>query len=210
MEAPATVANAQSVGIATPPDLHESFMIGRTPDDFIDDVPGAGWPVVDDPEWFPANIWPEEVPELLAVLVEYSEHMERLGLVLMDIIARARARALGSITILDRQSARSGLQIQSLDGSWGPAPFVPGALTINTGDLLSRWTGDRWRSTKHQVPAPSADAPNEELLSLVFFYDVDPTALIETLPAPVAGPQHYKPVLAGDYLLSKINAIQTA
>lgn len=245
-KAPASVANARSEGLDTPPDLHESFMIGRSAADLEALLDRAGA----DPAWFPDNIWPSEVPELVEVLVEYREHMERLGLILMDIMARSLGlddgyfrrfldpavgslainwypcyqsigaprvgqfrigphSDFGSITILDRQTAKSGLQVQALDGSWESAPFVPGALTINTGDLLARWTGDRWRSTKHRVPPTTADAPAEELLSLVFFYDVDPTARIETLPEPIAGPRRYEPVLAGDYLRAKIDAIQT-
>ncbi|MCU1393306.1 MAG: oxidoreductase [Ilumatobacteraceae bacterium] len=241
--APDSVANAKVLGMDTPPDLHESFMVGRCDGDGVG--PEA------DPMWFPPNVWPDEVPELREAMVEYREAMESLALVLMDVLAEALGMApgwfrqyldppvgslalnwypsyervgaarvgqfrigphtdWGSITILDRQSAKSGLQIQARDGTWEPAPFVPGALTINTADLLSRWTGDRWRSTMHRVPAPSADAPVEELLSLVFFYDVDPTALIETLPAPIAGPRQYEPVIAGDHLLGKIAAIHTS
>ena len=238
---PATVANAQSNGIATPPDLHETFMIGRANGDGVE---GA------DPEWFPDNVWPDEFPELRPLMIEYREHMERLGPVLMDMMARTLrlddgyfrrfldpavgSLALnwypsfeslggtlagqfrigphsdfGSVTILDRQSAVSGLQIQAIDGSWVSAPFVPGALTINIGDLLERWTGNRWRSTKHQVPAPTSAAPEESLLSIVFFYDVDPSSTIETLEGPFSGPTTYEPVNAGDYLLGKIAAIQT-
>ena len=65
----------------------------------------------------------------------------------------------GVVTLLDRQPGYGGLQIQLLDGTWVDAPYVEGTLTINIGDLLARWTGDRWRSTVHRVLPPSDQAP---------------------------------------------------
>ena len=72
----------------------------------------------------------------------------------------------GPLTLLDRQPGLGGLQVL-LDGAWHGAPFVPGSYTINIGDVMARWTGDRWRSTVHRVLPPPADAPEEDLLSLV-------------------------------------------
>ncbi|MGH3669097.1 MAG: 2OG-Fe(II) oxygenase family protein [Pseudonocardiaceae bacterium] len=53
----------------------------------------------------------------------------------------------GTLTFLDRQQGLGGLQIQTTDGNWVDAPYMAEALTVNTGDLMARWTGDRWRST---------------------------------------------------------------
>jgi isopenicillin N synthase-like dioxygenase len=79
----------------------------------------------------------------------------------------------GMITMLDRQVGQGGLQIQRPDGSWVDAPFVADSLTVNIGDLLARWTGDRWRSTRHRVLPPPERAPGEELISLVLFLEAD-------------------------------------
>lgn len=105
----------------------------------------------------------------------------------------------GVLTILDRQAGYGGLEVQHPDGSWLPAPYVPGAFTVNIGDLMARWTGDRWRSTRHRVLPPRADAPGEELISLIMFLEADADAVIRTLPAPVGSVTH-PDVVAGAYL----------
>jgi isopenicillin N synthase-like dioxygenase len=112
----------------------------------------------------------------------------------------------GTVTVLDREPGLGGLQVFTAAGRWVDAPFDPDAFTINIGDLMARWTGDRWRSTRHRVLAPPADAPEEELLSLVYFYEADHDAMIESLPAPI-GTTSYPPVLWGDYLQAKLAAI---
>jgi isopenicillin N synthase-like dioxygenase len=112
----------------------------------------------------------------------------------------------GTVTILDRQSGLGGLQVWTTDGEWVDAPYDPAAFTINIGDLLARWTGDRWRSTRHRVLPPDPRAPEEELLSLVFFYEVNPDARVASLGPPI-GKVDYPPVRAADYLAEKLSAI---
>lgn len=112
----------------------------------------------------------------------------------------------GTVTVLDRESGLGGLQVYTLDGEWVDAPFDPAAFTVNIGDLMARWTGDRWRSTRHRVLPPPVDAPEEELLSLVFFYEADHDAVVESFPPPI-GTRSYPPVVWGDYLRAKLAAI---
>ncbi|MFD9910685.1 isopenicillin N synthase family dioxygenase [Streptomyces sp. NPDC059063] len=80
----------------------------------------------------------------------------------------------GTVTVLDRQAGRGGLQVFTDADGWQDAPWDPAAFTINIGDLMARWTGGRWRSGRHRVLPPPADAPTEELMSLVYFYECDP------------------------------------
>ena len=112
----------------------------------------------------------------------------------------------GTVTVLDREPGRGGLQVCSADGTWSDAPYDPAALTINIGDLLARWTGDRWRSTRHRVLPPQPEAPGEDLLSLIFFYETNHDAVIESLPAPI-GHRQFPPVIAHEYLKDKLDAI---
>lgn len=79
-----------------------------------------------------------------------------------------------------------GLEVKDpYTGIWSPVPSKPGHLTINIGDLMQRWTNDRWRATTHRVraPATSSDAASRGRLSVVFFTGPNPTTLVECLPS---------------------------
>src|SRR3954470_21846010 len=106
----------------------------------------------------------------------------------------------GTVTILDREPGKGGLQVWSEAGGWADAPFHPDAFTINTGDLLARWSGDRWKSNRHRVLPPQASAPHEDLVSLVYFYEADHDAVVDALRPPIGRPNEYEPVLAREFL----------
>jgi isopenicillin N synthase-like dioxygenase len=112
----------------------------------------------------------------------------------------------GTVTVLDREAGIGGLQVYTAGGEWEDAPFDESAFTINIGDLMARWTGDRWRSTRHRVLPPHASAPEEDLVSLIFFYETDHDARIDSL-APPLGRTSYPPVVASEYLREKLDAI---
>ncbi len=111
-----------------------------------------------------------------------------------------------AVTVLDREPGLGGLQVCTQEGQWVDAPYDPVALTVNIGDMLARWTGDRWHSGRHRVLPPPSEAPDEELMSLVYFSGLDHDARVETLPAPIARTT-YPPVLFGDYLRAKFATI---
>jgi isopenicillin N synthase-like dioxygenase len=105
----------------------------------------------------------------------------------------------GILTILDRQPGYGGLQIRALDGTWVDAPYVSDAFTVNVADLLSRWTGERWRSTRHRVLPPQDQTPDEDLISLIVFLEAD----VDTVIRPVAGDREFEPVVAGEWLRAR-------
>ncbi|WP_461666422.1 isopenicillin N synthase family dioxygenase [Gordonia sputi] len=108
-------------------------------------------------------------------------------------------------TLLDRQVGYGGFQVES-NGEWFDAPFVEGALVINIGDLMARWTGDRWRSTRHRVLPPQDQAPKEELISLIQFCDANVDAVVEPMPAPVGVNTDLPAIEAGEYLRRRAQA----
>jgi isopenicillin N synthase-like dioxygenase len=113
----------------------------------------------------------------------------------------------GTVTILDREPGKGGLQVWTERDGWADAPFVPDAFTINTGDLLARWSGDRWKSNRHRVLPPQAEAPDEDLVSLVYFYETNRDTVVEALRPPIGKPNDYPPVVAADFLRERLDAI---
>jgi isopenicillin N synthase-like dioxygenase len=115
----------------------------------------------------------------------------------------------GTVTILDREPGRGGLQVWTAEDGWQDAPYRPGAFTINTGDLLARWSGDRWKSNRHRVLPPQAEAPEEDLVSLVYFYEADHDAVIESLRPPIGKPNDHAPVVSAQFIKERLDAITT-
>lgn len=113
------------------------------------------------------------------------------------------------LTLLRQDDAPGGLQARTKAGEWIDVRPVAGAYVINVGDLMARWTNDRWRSTLHRVVNPPRDirGPTRRL-SLVLFTGPNNDAVIEALPSCVDAdhPAKYPPVNAGDYLQAKLDA----
>jgi isopenicillin N synthase-like dioxygenase len=99
-----------------------------------------------------------------------------------------------------------GLQILDSESGWRDVVPDPGALLINLGDLLARWTGDRWRSTMHRVLAPIDDAGRPyRRRSAAFFHDGNADAEISTLPTSPAVPAaSYEPITVAEHLAAKL------
>ncbi|MFI1164431.1 isopenicillin N synthase family dioxygenase [Streptomyces sp. NPDC020801] len=111
---------------------------------------------------------------------------------------------LGTVTLLSRQRGVGGLQAWNEEDDWFSPPYSPDSLIVNLGDLMELWTDGRWRALKHRVLPPSPAAPDEELLSLVFFFETDPDTLIEPLAAPVGGGRGLTPAYARRTVLEKL------
>ncbi|MBO0883384.1 MAG: isopenicillin N synthase family oxygenase, partial [Mycobacterium sp.] len=90
---------------------------------------------------------------------------------------------------------------------WEDAPWEPGALTVNIGDLLEYWSGRRWRSGRHRVLPPQPHAAEEDLVSLVYFYEANHDALVTPLQPPVGRVSGLKPVTSSEFIKERLNAI---
>jgi isopenicillin N synthase-like dioxygenase len=113
----------------------------------------------------------------------------------------------GTVTVLDREPGAGGLQVDLEGQGWVDAPHVPGALTVNAGDLLAHWSGERWRSGRHRVLPPQRGAPTEELTSLVFFYELDHDARVTPLAPPVGRRSDLPAVVSAPFLRERLDAI---
>lgn len=110
----------------------------------------------------------------------------------------------GFLTILAQDDV-GGLQVQSTDGAWIPAPPMKGAYVVNIGDILARWTNDEFRSTPHRVINRS---PDRNRYSIPFMLDPNLAAPIKVLrkfDSPAAR-EKYPEVRFGDYFAGRLGA----
>ncbi len=197
------------------PDLHEAFHAGpthRTGDAEFDDL------------YYPRNRWPADIPGLETVMTAYTGHMVRVAFQVLAMLA----------TVLDIPEGFFTMQAQratwTQNVNWYPSLGAVGAVRqgqmrvgphsdFGTLSLLDRqpgvgglevwserhvWTDGRWRALRHRVLPPSSLAPEEELVSLVFFFEADPDAVVTPLPPPVGGGCGNEAVVAGESILRKV------
>jgi non-haem dioxygenase in morphine synthesis N-terminal len=54
---------------------------------------------------------------------------------------------------------------------------------------------------------PQAEAPDEDLVSLIYFYEADHDAVIESLKPPIGRPNDYGPVVSAQFIKERLDAI---
>jgi isopenicillin N synthase-like dioxygenase len=112
----------------------------------------------------------------------------------------------GTVTILRPGDSVGGLQIADADGNWHDVPVVSRSFVINQGDMMARWTNDRWISTLHRVVNPPEEARGgNRRLSIVFFHTPNYDTLVECLPTCRGTDDNakYQPVSVADYYALK-------
>ena len=94
-----------------------------------------------------------------------------------------------------------GLQLLTASDQWVDVTVPEGALIVNLGDLLQRWTNDRYRSTRHRVISPVGG----ERYSVPMFVNPRYDTEVRCLPSAVSAerPARYEPVVSGHYLRSR-------
>ena len=113
----------------------------------------------------------------------------------------------GAMTILAMTEATGGLEVRMPDGSWRGFQAGREELVVNLGDMMARWTNDKWLSTLHRVanPADLEDAMSRRQ-SIGYFMHPNFDAQIECLPTCLdqhATPR-YAPITAGEHIAMKI------
>jgi isopenicillin N synthase-like dioxygenase len=104
----------------------------------------------------------------------------------------------GFMTLLPPNKVQ-GLSILLPDGRWMDAPGVPDAFVVNGGDILHRWTNERFLSTPHRV----RNVSGQLRYAVPFFFDPSHDTTIECLPTcqSVERSPKYPPIKFGDYAL---------
>jgi isopenicillin N synthase-like dioxygenase len=107
------------------------------------------------------------------------------------------------ITILARTEV-PGLAVRLTSGEWLAPPLIPGTFLVNLGNVMKRWSNDRFLSTPHGVLNESGG----DRYSIAFFYSPSPDAVIECLPSCVGpgNPPRYPPAVYRDLVLEFYNA----
>jgi isopenicillin N synthase-like dioxygenase len=106
------------------------------------------------------------------------------------------------LTIL-AQGETPGLQIMLPSETWIPAPIIPGAFIVNSGDTLRRWSNDRFLSTPHRV----LNISGRDRYSVPFFVSPEYDTVIECLPS-CRGPGNaakYPAVTMEDFTIEFLN-----
>ncbi len=105
------------------------------------------------------------------------------------------------LTLLYQDDAPGGLQVRDASGSWHDVPALPGTYVVNLGDLMNRFTNDRWVATPHRVVNPHTDQRHRGRISIPYFAMPAWDAVIECVPTcvPPVGDVHYAAVVAGPH-----------
>ena len=102
------------------------------------------------------------------------------------------------------QNGVGGLQIRKTDGQWFDAPVLPGKYLVNSGDMMRRWTNDRYLSTPHRV----LNVSGTDRYSMAFFFDPHLDRVLECLPTctDASNPPKHEPITYGQYLTEFLDA----
>lgn len=107
----------------------------------------------------------------------------------------------GCLTLL-LQNDEAGLEVRSPNGEWMAVPAGREHLVVNIGDMMARWTNDRYASTRHRVVNRSGKTRH----SMAYFFDPDAAADLTPLPNCLGEGEarHYEDATALEHLLMKI------
>jgi len=106
----------------------------------------------------------------------------------------------GAITFVRGDDTPGGLQVRTLDGAWLDVHPPENAFVCNIGDLMARWTNDRYVSTLHRVAVPPDVGASVDRISLVSFQTPNVDAVISGL----VGEKRYPDITCAEHYLGKL------
>jgi isopenicillin N synthase-like dioxygenase len=132
------------------------------------------------PEYYNRCAWypPAETEEGQFSLAPHADHSSITYLPLMDV---------------------PGLEVMAPSGKWIEIEPLRGAIVVNTGEFLNRWTNGRFIATPHRVVPPKKDR-----YALTFFFNCNDETVAEPMPtciAPGAEPK-YEPMSFHDFFIT--------
>lgn len=119
-----------------------------------------------------------------------------------------RAAAHGDINLITllMGAQGKGLQVQNHNGDWIDAMAEADELMINVGDMLSRHTNNKLKSTIHRVVNPPRELWGSSRYSIPFFMHPVSEMKLDCLPQCVnnENPKQFDDITAGDYLYERL------
>lgn len=126
-----------------------------------------------------------------------------------DNAVRAAAHGdINLITLLMGAQGR-GLQVQNHNGDWIDAIAEPDELMINVGDMLSRHTNNRLKSTIHRVVNPPRELWGTSRYSIPFFMHPISEMKLDVLDSCVDenNPKQFEDITAGEFLDERLREL---
>ncbi|MFN3639823.1 MAG: isopenicillin N synthase family dioxygenase, partial [Flavobacterium sp.] len=119
-----------------------------------------------------------------------------------------RAAAHGDINLITllMGAQGKGLQVQNHNGDWIDAMAEPDELMINVGDMLSRHTNNKLKSTIHQVVNPPRELWGTSRFSIPFFMHPVSDMRLDVLEDCIDenNPKLYEDISAGEFLHERL------
>ncbi|WP_272149449.1 isopenicillin N synthase family dioxygenase [Tenacibaculum aiptasiae] len=122
-----------------------------------------------------------------------------------------RAAAHGDINLITllMGAQGKGLQVQDHDGVWHDAIAQPDELMINVGDMLSRHSNNRLKSTIHRVTNPPKELWGTSRYSIPFFMHPVSDMKLDVLENCIDdnNPKQFEDITAGEFLDERLREL---
>jgi isopenicillin N synthase-like dioxygenase len=119
-----------------------------------------------------------------------------------------RAAAHGDINLITLLMGAQGrgLQVQNNDGEWIDAIAEPNEVMINVGDMLSRHTNNKLKSTIHRVVNPQRELWGTSRYSIPFFMHPISEMKLDVLDSCIddENPKQFEDITAGEFLNERL------
>lgn len=125
-----------------------------------------------------------------------------------DAVRAAEHGDINLITLLMGASA-DGLQVLRRDNKWIPITALPDQIIVNVGDMLSRHTNNKLKSTIHRVVNPPKELMKTSRFSIPFFMHPRSDMDLTVLPSCIdeENPKLYDDITAGKFLEQRLAEI---
>jgi len=101
---------------------------------------------------------------------------------------RAAAHEDINLVTLLPVASEPGLEIRTRDGAWRPVEPPPGAIVLDTGDMMQLVTEGRLPATTHRVVNPPSAAADRPRYSMPFFVHPRPRVRLDPIGGGGPGP----------------------